>query len=108
MKNSHDISVKQMIDADDDEEIGLLGRDAEIQFIRLAQAYNNKKETIAGLETEIFRLQGIIGQFSGLHEALMQNIEGYDKHLVEAIKKYIPRKDNAATPSDNIPAADNP
>jgi hypothetical protein len=57
------------------------------------KAIADKEEAIAGLETEILRLQGIIGQFSGLHEALMQNIEGYDKHLVEAIKKYIPRKE---------------
>lgn len=40
---NHDVTVGIMIDPDDDERIGLSGRDAEQQFMRLARAYNEMK-----------------------------------------------------------------
>ena len=46
MTQNHDISVGEMLDAEDEEAIGLLGRDAELQFVRLASAFNDKKTAI--------------------------------------------------------------
>ena len=43
---NHDISIGEMIDADDEARIVLLGRDPEIQFIRLAAEFNRQKEAI--------------------------------------------------------------
>ena len=41
---NHDTSIGEMIDADDEARIGLLGRDPEIQFVRLAAEYNRLRE----------------------------------------------------------------
>lgn len=41
---NHDISVGEMLDESDEEAIGLLGRSPELQFVRLAEAYNELKE----------------------------------------------------------------
>lgn len=43
---NHDVSVQEMIDAEDEAAIGLLGRPSELQFVRLASAYNDKKQAI--------------------------------------------------------------
>lgn len=50
---NHDISVGEMIDEKDEAEIGLLGRDAELQFVRLAAAFNERGEEIARLRGRI-------------------------------------------------------
>lgn len=44
--NNHDVSIGEMLDADDEEAIGLFGREPELQFVRLAAAFNDKKEAI--------------------------------------------------------------
>ena len=43
---NHDASVGAMLDSDDEAAIGLLGRDPEVQFVRLASAFNAKKTAI--------------------------------------------------------------
>ena len=43
---NHDISIGEMIDAKDEARIGLLGRDPEIQFVRMASAFNRQKKAI--------------------------------------------------------------
>ena len=45
MKN-HDISIGEMIDAADEARIGLLGRDPEIQFVRLASEFNQLRRDL--------------------------------------------------------------
>ena len=43
---SHDVSIGEMIDAEDEQEMGLLGRPAVLQFVRLAAGYNELKEQL--------------------------------------------------------------
>lgn len=43
-EHNHDTSVRVMIDSDDEERIGLLGRGADLQFARLADAYNTLRD----------------------------------------------------------------
>lgn len=57
---NHDISVGEMIDASDEAEIGLLGRDAELQFVRLAAAYNDQKAKIAMLREALVEARDMI------------------------------------------------
>ena len=52
MKN-HDISIGEMINADDEVRIGLLGRDPEIQFVRLAAEYNDVRMKLQTARTAI-------------------------------------------------------
>lgn len=52
MKN-HDISIGEMIDADVEARIGLLGRDPEIQFVRLAAEYNDVRMKLQTARTAI-------------------------------------------------------
>lgn len=46
---NHDTSIQQLIDKEDDIEIGLTGREAELQFVRLASAYNEMKKKLADM-----------------------------------------------------------
>lgn len=43
---NHDVSVGEMLDEEDEAAIGLLGRPAVLQFVRLCTAYNDKKKAI--------------------------------------------------------------
>ena len=52
MKN-HDIAIGEMIDADDEARIGLLGRDPELQFVRLAADYAELKMKLQTARTAI-------------------------------------------------------
>lgn len=52
MKN-HDIAIGEMIDAEDEARIGLLGRDPEIQFVRLAAEYNDVRMKLQTARTAI-------------------------------------------------------
>lgn len=52
MKN-HDIAIGEMIDAEDEARIGLLGRDPEIQFVRLAAEYADLKLKLQTARTAI-------------------------------------------------------
>lgn len=48
---SHDISIGEMLDEEDERAIGLLGRDFNLQFVRLAAAFNDmKKERDAAID----------------------------------------------------------
>lgn len=47
MKN-HDIEIGEMLDKEDEKRIGLLGRDPELQFVRLCAAYRELKEESKG------------------------------------------------------------
>jgi len=48
--NNHDVSISEMIDPEDEAEIGLLGRDPNLQFVRLASAYNALKAELKKLK----------------------------------------------------------
>ena len=52
MKN-HDITIGEMIDAEDEARIGLLGRDPELQFVRLAADYADLKMKLQTARTAI-------------------------------------------------------
>lgn len=52
-----------------------------------------KDETIAGLETEIFRLQGMISLMYGCHETILKNFETNNHHMINMMKNFIPRKE---------------
>jgi alkylation response protein AidB-like acyl-CoA dehydrogenase len=47
---NHDIAITEMIDESDEARIGLLGRDAEIQFVRLAADYGDVKRELAAMK----------------------------------------------------------
>lgn len=46
---NHDVSIGEMIDPEDEARIGLLGRDPEIQFVRLAADHRKQKDELARL-----------------------------------------------------------
>lgn len=55
-KLNHDISIGEMIDKADEEAIGLLERPAELQFVRLASAFNALKVEVKKLQSRIKEL----------------------------------------------------
>lgn len=58
MKN-HDASISAMIDPEDEAAIGMLGRDPELQFVRLAAAFNDQKRRLAGIRERCNQFGGL-------------------------------------------------
>jgi hypothetical protein len=50
---NHDTSISEMIDKEDEQRLGLLGKDPEIQFIRLAADYADMKLKLENRYTHI-------------------------------------------------------
>jgi hypothetical protein len=50
---NHDTTIGEMLDPEDEAEIGLLGRDASLQFVKLCAAFNQQKAEIAALTRSI-------------------------------------------------------
>jgi hypothetical protein len=63
--NNHDLSVGEMLDPEDDAKIGLTGRAAELQFVRLAAAYNEQKAEIARLRKALSEKEELLLDMSG-------------------------------------------
>jgi len=94
MKN-HDISVNAMIDAEDDISIGLSGRDAEHQFVRLCAAYNKIKEDKRELMEALERCDQKITQTNNTRR---EDVRGQ----VIALSELLSAQDNARTTIDRI------
>ena len=50
--DNHDVTVEMMIDREDDKDLGLSGRPAEQQFLRLARGFNDMKQRAEKAEAE--------------------------------------------------------
>lgn len=58
--DNHDISVRQMLDMRDAERMGLIGRDPELQFVRLAAGYAELKSRLQILVAKAKEAQSIL------------------------------------------------
>lgn len=89
-KLNHDISIGEMIDADDEARIGLLGRDPEIQFVRLAAEYrklcDRERQCKTMREAEaraLVRALKEIGEAAGMLETASP------RQIVERVRKIV-------------------
>ena len=89
-KLNHDISIGEMIDADDEARIGLLGRDPEIQFVRLAAEYRKLRDrerqcpTMQEAEARaLVRALQEIGEATGMLETASP------RQIVERVRKIV-------------------
>jgi hypothetical protein len=64
-QRNHDVSIRIMLKPADDERIGLTGCDADLQFVRLANAYNELKAERDRLLFEIGLAQEEAATFIG-------------------------------------------
>ena len=87
---NHDISIGEMIDADDEARIGLLGRDPEIQFVRLAAEYRKLRDrerqcsTMQEAEARaLVRALQEIGEATGMLETASP------RQIVERVRKIV-------------------
>ncbi len=79
---NHDTSVSETLLPEDEETLGLLGRDSELQFVRLAAAYNKQRDEIIRLRCALWSIR----MFGRLHPgcgfscaaAAMDALEGGD------------------------------